>query len=70
MSAEILAELKAEAAKTRQSLANIRGDIARLAEGIPVGGLTAAEAAEFKAELIGLAGEADTLDKENEPIES
>lgn len=71
MSAEILEELKAEAAKIRQSLSNIRGDIARLANGLPEeGGMTAAEVAEFKTELIALSGEADTLDKENEPIES
>ena len=67
MSAEILAELKAEAAKTRTSLDNIRGDIARIIAGLPAsGGLTAEEVADLKADLVATSTAADTLDKENE----
>lgn len=55
-------DLKALAAQAKVSLDNIKLDVAKLANGIPEGGLTAAEAQELKAQLTDLAGEAADID--------
>ena len=55
-------DLKALATQAKTSLDNIKADIAKLAGGIPEGGLSAAEAQELKAQLTDLAGEAADID--------
>lgn len=67
MSNDVLQELQGKVNEANTSLANIRGDIQKIKDGLPAeGGLTAEEVATLRESLNNLASGAAALDAENE----
>lgn len=68
MSQETLDALKSQVTQITGSLTNIKDDIQRIKDSLPVtGGLTEAEVTDLKGALDAAVAQASTLDQENEP---